>query len=627
MDIYKKYGICGLRFDIGADGRNLTDLLVFDSLLEKHTWESPIINPTGRYNSPICDDMDSGAAYSFDILDVVFMFHEAHGALAVKAEITNKSNKVIWLNGFTFDAVLDNVEGARFRFPANVPHGSFCASELEELTTVQAGLVNFAVVYDSLSGPLLSILFIDEEEKWGTGIWRQANEIHTAFCAHMEANIGPGETIEVGTMYIKPCIKGVSQLNDIRGFVEQLGFMPTTGGSETSGLMYSCHPYGTMDAGFKSLNEDLFKFAERLPGLLSMGVNYLWLLPVFDHNEDGVYHSNDQDIIDKRYGGEEAARFFGEKAKELGITLMYDYVPHGPHPSHPLALGNPDWCSKKRDGTQHIEWNCVSMDYNHHGYLEYTKNLATGHARRFNVSGARIDCAMGGLSNWQPLPGKRPSSSSVSAGVKISKAIRDGFLQEGLKPLCLPENFNPIPPYYPVTDVFYGFNLYRVFCEIEPLFKPDPAKYASSLMAWLKDESELMPEGMGKLRFLGNHDTVSWVWQKRRATEIYGTEGAKAMWALIALIDGTPMIYQGDEDPKLYNNPSGPNLVDFFTELFEARKKVAPLKGTEYIETGTPIFAFTRGGKYLALINLGGSEEKYNDYTVPPFGYKLYEVF
>ena len=77
---------------------------------------------------------------------------------------------------------------------------------------------------------------------------------------------------------------------------------------------------------------DLFEYAQHLPALKEMGVDHIWLLPVFDHNEEGVYHSNDQSVIDERYGGEEGCRYFCDKAHELGMTVLFDYVPHGPAP-------------------------------------------------------------------------------------------------------------------------------------------------------------------------------------------------------------------------------------------------------------------------------------------------------
>jgi len=602
------------RYDMGWNEQSLTGLIGYDCLLGKHTWELPIIKPTGTYTLP-------AASPAF----VELLEKEVDGAREVVLRLTNKSTETAWINTITLAAVLPRQQGMQFRFPANVPHGIFTVDEMADCAPVEAGLANFCVALTADDARrATNILFIGTEEKWGTAVWRKGEKVTIAFCAAVEENLPPNASLELGTLYVQHA-SPPTQLTAVRDFVARRGYTPPTDGLDYSGVMYSCHPFGTMDAGFASLQEDLFAYAKRLPAMAAMGIKHVWLLPVFDHNEDGVYHSNDQAIIDARYGGEAACRHFCAEAARLGMTVLFDYVPHGPVPEHPLAANNPDWCSKRRDGSMHIEWNCVSMDYNHPGYLDYTRQLAADHVRRFGIQGARIDCAMGGLSNWRPRPGKRPSASSICAGVKISKAIRDGFLQEGVVPLSMPENFHPIPIYYPYTDVFYGFNLYRVLCEMEGLYHTDRIEYVRRLIAWLKDESELLPMGMGKLRFLGNHDTVSWVWQARRATAIYGTEGAKSLWVLFSLIDGMPMIYQGDEDPAQYSNPDGPQLTSFFTELFAHRNRLDAAAPTTYIQTGTALCVIERSGA-LILINLGDKEETYEQgktYTVAPYGYQV----
>jgi len=446
----------------------------------------------------------------------------------------------------------------------------------------------------------------------------------------------------VGTMYLQLCEAGNPYLQ-IRDFVSSLGFKPCEGGI-TEGVMYSCHPAGTMDAGFP-LKDDLYKYAEYLPTLKKMGIDHVWLLPVFDHNEKGVYHSNDQSIIDERYGGEAGCKYFCDKAHELGMTVLFDYVPHGPAPEYPVARDNPEWPSKKRDGSLQIEWDCVSMDYNHPGYQEYTSELVHDHVKRFSVDGARIDCAMGGLSNWRPYKDNRPSGNSVKAGVNITTAIRNGFLRGGKRSFILPENFNPIPNYYHVTDLFYDMTLYRVFVELEHLFFDNPAEYVRLLTDFLERQALVTPPNYHKLRFLGNHDTVSWVFQSRRAVDCYTVDGAKALWAVISFIDGMPMIYQGDEDPAIYQ-AEGEKLIDFFAELFANRKKYIPANDnqTHYIKTGSPIMAFIRGkedNQILCAINLSSQEQRMDLSCFPtakallenkvadiilPYDYQLYRL-
>lgn len=602
----------GLRFDAGCNEKSLTNLLEYNSLLENATWNLPKIHPIPGGYAPaparqVCR-VEGALTVTYEMAPLAFSleYKIAGDALAVTAIVENKSEKPAYLNTLTLDVPFPSAKDISFDFPCNTPCSICSTKDLAPYETVCSGLVSFAV-HEKTPSCEWNTLFIDEVEKWSCGVYHDGALTHTVYSASLEADLQPGKSLTCGTLYLEP-VEGNPYLQ-IRRLVESLGYSPVQDGIH-SGVMYSCHPSGTLDSDFP-LKQDLYEYASSLPGLREMGIDHVWLLPIFDHGAENVYHSTDQAIIDARYGGDGATKYYVDKAHELGMTVLFDYVPHGPNASLPLAKEHPDWCSKRRDGTLHDEWNCVSMDYNNPGYQEYTTNLVYDHVKRFDVDGARIDCAMGGLSNWQPYGDNRPSADSVKAGVNISEAIRRGFVKGGKKPLNMPENFHPIPPYYGCTDVFYGMNLYRVFVELEPLLHSDPAAYSQKLTRWLEAEKLTTPENYVKMRFLGNHDTVSWVWQAKRAVDCYGEGGAKALWAVISLIDGVPMIYQGDEDPSLYL-ATGPVLKDFFTRLFHDRKAFLPdSNATRYLYTGTPIMAFLRGEdqKRLVLINLSDTAQ------------------
>lgn len=107
------------------------------------------------------------------------------------------------------------------------------------------------------------------------------------------------------------------------------------------------------------------------------------------------------------------------------------------------------------------------------------------------------------------LPDIRPSGNSVLAGVHITEAIWEGFLRGGKPSFILPENFNLIPNYYHCTDLFYGMNLYLAFVELEPLLKSNPTEFVEQLTDFWEREAWITPAELHKMRFLGNHDTVS----------------------------------------------------------------------------------------------------------------------
>ncbi len=583
-------------FDFGCDERMANGLLEYESMLDFRTWVLPSIKPTGKpfERVPVSvthDEKTVIVTYRCASVLVTVTYTLLETNLKVDLKLSNAGESVRYLNACAFLLTLPTVD-LSFDFPANAPIGHFRADALENRKPVETGLINFCT-HAKLADGDLDLVFIDEIEKWGCGVYRNGENTVFVYDAGLEADLKPYETLSVGSLFLLPVEQGKNPYLAVRDLVSALGYEAATGGI-TDGVMYSCHPSGTMDAHFP-LKDDLFQYAEYLPKLRAMGVDHVWLLPVFAHDEHGVYHSTDQSVIDPRYGGEEGCVYYCKQAHDLGMTILFDYVPHGPAPDFPIAKEHPDWPSKRRDGTLQDEWECVSMDYNHPGYREYTAALVQDHVERFGVDGARIDCAMGGLSNWRPYADNRPSGNSVLAGVHITEAIREGFLRGGKRSFILPENFNPLPNYYHCTDLFYSMNLYRAFVELQDLLHPSPAAFVEGLTDYLEREAWLTPENYHKMRFLGNHDTVSWVWQAKRAVDCYGTDGAKALFAMISLIDGVPMLYQGDEDPTICGG-NGENLTAFFTELFHARKRFLPRGSnvTEYLHTATPVMAFKR---------------------------------
>lgn len=593
-----KLPFTGFAFDFGCNEAMVNDLLQYESMLEFRTWNLPDIKPTGKLFdlTPVSADLSPDAfraVYRLEKAEVAVLYTLCDRYLKVDLTLTNIIGSPLYLNTCAFMLGLDQAENVVFDFPANAPIWRYHSTALNENEAVQTGLINFAT-HTALPGGDFNLLFIDKTEKWGCGVYRSGSVTNYVYDAGLEIDLQPGQSCEVGSLYLVPCAPGDGNpYLQIRDVVASLGFAATEEGIH-DGVMYSCHPSGTMDSNFP-LKDDLYQYAEYLPKLKTMGIDHVWLLPVFDHNENGVYHSNDQSVIHERYGGEAGCKYYCDKAHELGMTILFDYVPHGPAPEFPVARDNPAWPSKRRDGSLQDEWECVSMDYNHPGYQEYTAELVHDHVRRFSVDGARIDCAMGGLSNWRPYEDNRPSGNSVLAGVHITEAIRNGFLRGGKPSFILPENFNPLPNYYHCTDLFYGMNLYRAFVDLERVLPTEPAEFVRLLTDFLEREALVTPANYHKMRFLGNHDTVSWVWQSARAVDCYGTEPAKMLFAMISLIDGVPMIYQGDEDPTIYGH-EGENLIPFFTNLFACRKAFLP-KGsnlTTYLHTGTPVMAFIR---------------------------------
>jgi len=615
----RSLGLEGIYIDVGVNGKTLLDQVGYESFLDFNTWTLPTITPKTK---PLPELTLEGVFEGDDSLVVIhslgdFVWHTVYeykssGLLKVSARLQTVDPQKKHINGVTFIARgMDlDLETTSYEFPGNITSG--VPSKVFRLADYPASYVTRTdycnpIVHLQTGDSHLNVLFIDEHEKWGTAVYRNRDGgVNVANQPAVESYLAKGDTLEVGNMYIQ-LPKG-DPYGAVVDFYDSMGWRaPEDGASD--GAVYSGHPFGTMDSGFRD-GKKLQEYAEYLDTIRAMGYKNVWLLPINQHQSGNVYTSTDFRKIHFIYGGDEGLKVYTDKAHELGMRVMLDYVPHGPAPQYPIVKDNPDWPSKRMDGSLQIEWDCVSFDYNNPGFYDHMVECVLYHASELGVDGSRIDCAMGGLSNWDPVEGLRPSSSGLRAGLNITKAIREGFLKAGKQPVILPENFHPVPQYAPYTDLFYDMTLFRMIHDMR-VRNYDETRFAVELAYWLSVQRAVSPRGLVRLRFISNHDVVSWTWDKARPVKTYGTEKAKALWSLTHFIDGVPMIYQGDENPEIWRG-QGENLVQFFTELNEAREKYLGNEyDIEYILNETAVVAFRRftdREDRLVLINLSREE-------------------
>lgn len=605
----------GIMIDVGYKNTCPFGQLGYAPLDKKATWELPLLwpklKPAPSYQ--VSDITETGNGFivqlSIDTLTVAYHYEMLDNALKLYAVITTSETTDQLINGVGFIAKglqdLDK-EKATVEFPGSTPQGRIPCSANGNYRAVSTDYASPLIQFNQ-EDTYINLLFVDDQEKWTSGCYSDYNDKPcSVFLAAAEGYLKAGEEMVVGNMYVQLLDKEKDPYLAVQDFWTALGYhVPED--EVNDGPVYSGHPYGTMDTGyFNKLT--LQEYADQLDKIAAMGFKNIWLLPIFHHTGDNVYEPIDQGVIDNRYGGEDGAHTFIDKAHELGLRVMFDLVPHGPRPVYPFAKEHDDWISKNMTGGNQIEWECVSFDYNNPGYYAYTVNLIANYAKNFGLDGARIDCSMGGLSNWQPVGGQRPSSSGLAGGINIVKAVREGFKEGGVNPLLLPENFHPNPAYAQYTDLFYDMPLYRTMYNLNHSGVSE-TQYVQSLEEWLEAEYKTSVKGQVKLRFLGNHDTVTWTFDAQRAQTLYGVDKAKALWSILSLIDGVPYIYQGDEDPAAYQL-KGQNLEQFFTKLLAARKDYIPADyDISYLYSDTPVFAFTRSNAdgsdtRLVLVNV-----------------------
>jgi hypothetical protein len=188
--------------------------------------------------------------------------------------------------------------------------------------------------------------------------------------------------------------------------------------------------------------------------------------------------------------------------------------------------------------------------------------------------------------------------------------------------VLLPEEYTGANIFCGVGDLTYDAQFYFLQADLLARSAP-PEQWARDFQQFLHDQALTLPPGALKMRWISNHDTVSWTFQKQRPARAYGAERMRALLALCALIEGVPMLYQGDEDPAVYGG-QGEASVDFLAQLYGVRKRLAALRegAADYVSpraTGGVFACLRSQGSDQALVLISFNPDAVEtDVSLPP---------
>ena len=351
------------------------------------------------------------------------------------------------------------------------------------------------------------------------------------------------------------------------------------------GVIYQIYPRSFQDTNGDGVG-DLDGVASRLDHLVELGVDAVWLSPIFPSPmADFGYDVSDYRGVDPTFGTLDDFDRLLAAAHARGLKLILDYVPNHTSDRHPWFLesrssrSNPKrdwyvWRDAKPDGAPPNNWlsefggpawsfDAASGQYYYHAFLAQQPDLnwrnpavasAMSEVLRFwldrGVDGFRVDAIHHLMEDRRfrddpPNPHWRPGMApagrlirkhtmdhpDVHDAVAAMRRVVDAYDDRVL----IGEAYLPIErlvAYYGVD--LAGFHLPFNFHLISTPWRP------RAISALIAAYEAALPPGAWPNWVLGNHD-------RSRVASRIGREQARVAAMLLLTLRGTPTIYQGEE--------------------------------------------------------------------------------
>ena len=269
---------------------------------------------------------------------------------------------------------------------------------------------------------------------------------------------------------------------------------------------------------------------EKLEFLRSMGIDAIWLMPIYPIGEEGrkgslgsYYSIKDYCAVNPEFGTMEDFDSFVAKAHALGMKVLLDWVAnHTARDAKWLKTKSADWYEREADGTAKVPWDwtdTAKLNYANRdvwrGQIESMRFWIEKH----NVDGFRCDMAMlVPIEFWQQV-------STVLHAVKP-----DVFMLAEAEELNLFDN---------AFDMCYAWEIHHMMCDIAK-----GERRVWDLRNTLYADRQRYPESAMKMMFTSNHDENSWSGSE---FDRFGA-AREAMTALTFVWEAAmPLIYTGQE--------------------------------------------------------------------------------
>ena len=264
----------------------------------------------------------------------------------------------------------------------------------------------------------------------------------------------------------------------------------------------------------------------RIPELKDLGVNILWIMPIHPIgvvNRKGTFGSpysvRDYLGITPDYGNLSDLQSLVQTAHQNNMKVILDLVANHTAWDYSWITTHPEFYHHDTTGniiSPNPYWTDVAwLDYSNSTLRNEMLNVVTYWVQTCDFDGYRCDYAEGvPLDFWDSV---RDTLGSIKPDIFM--------LAEGYKP----------EHHLKAFDMSYSWPTYGMLLNVyngstSPIY----------LISTMTTEREMFPVNSLFLRYIDNHD-------QNRAPLVFGEEGWKPAAAFIFLINGVPMLYNGQE--------------------------------------------------------------------------------
>lgn len=378
-------------------------------------------------------------------------------------------------------------------------------------------------------------------------------------------------------------------------------------------------------------NEGTFEaFAKELPKVKALGVNILWFMPTFPISTTkskgplGSYYAvSDYKGVNPEYGSLEDLKSLVNKAHEMGMYVIFDWVPGHTGWDHVWIKEHPEFYLKNEEGEiidpvdprtgESFGWTDVAdLNYDNPAMREAMKEAMLYWIKEVDIDGYRVDQAYAvPMDFYEDTFAAMRALKPVFLLGETDANHPGGF--EHLKNFDASYDF---PGHHLTKEIAHGKNTVLDYYKHRENFinKHDPSHFL--------------------LNFVSSHDENAW---SGTVDEIYG-EASHAMMALNYMSPGLPFLYSGveyDLDKRLlfFEKDSFPRVAG---ETYQLLKKLGELKqkhpslnaGKEagefkQIETslGEKVLAFERTKAGDTVVFMANLSKEHIGFTSPYNGY------